>query len=177
MGFENLGKESKKNTSIGKAALFASVLAFGMASDADATERDTQSFSDKEAIRQPASATPLSGSDIAFLRENFPAIDSSVLRWKASGYVPDAWESLSDADLCALITYINRVHSSTKVNSILSHDMAFGPIVSSKYLRSFVRKGVKEMIEMYKIPEAEISTMTWGNLALKTIYRIPKDPK
>lgn len=177
MGFENLGKETNKKTSVGKAALFASVLAFGVANDVDASERDTQSFSNKEAIRQPASATPLSGSDIAFLRENFSAIDSSVLRWKASGYVPDSWESLSDTDLCALITYINRVHSSTKVNNILSHNMAFGPNVSSKHLRSFVRKGIKEMLEMYKIPDEDVATMTWGNLSLKTVYKIPKDPK
>lgn len=177
MGFENLGKETNKKTSVGKAALFASVLAFGVANDVDASERNTQPLTDKETVKQPVSAMPLSGSDIAFLRENFPAIDSSVLRWKASGYVPGSWESLSDTDLCALITYINRVHSSTKVNSILSYDMAFGPNVSSKHLRSFVRKGIKEMLEMYKIPDEDVATMTWGNLALKTVYRIPKDQK
>lgn len=176
MGFENQGKETSKKTSVGKAALFASVLAFGVANNANATEQDTQQFSEKETVRQPASVSPLSGSDLEFLREYFPAIDSSVLRWKASGYVPDAWEVLSDADLSALVSYLNREHSADRVVNVLYDNKVFGP-VSSKQLRDLVRKGLKEMIEMYKIPEAEISTMTWRNLAMKTVYRIPKDPK
>jgi len=177
MGFENLGKETNKKTSVGKAALFASVLAFGMADGAGATERDTQPFSDKEAVRQPVSAMPLSGSDIAFLRENFPAIDSSVLIWKASGYVPDAWETLSDADLSALVSYLNRVHSLNKVVDVVYDNKIFGPKISSKNLRGLIRNGLKEMLELYKISEDEMSTMTWGQLSKKTVYRIPKNAR
>lgn len=176
MRFEDIGKGSKKNTSAGRAALFASVMAFGAMGDATATERDTQSSSEKEVVKQSVSAPSLSGSDIEFLRENFAVIDSSVLRWKASGYVPDTWEDLSDADLSALVSYLNRVHSSTLLLGILYDNKIFG-ITSSKNLRNLVRRGINEMIEMYKIPEAEIGMMTWGNLATKTIYKIPKDPK
>lgn len=176
MGFENRGKESKKSTSAGKAALFASVLAFGMANDAHASEHETQSFTDRESVRQSVSAMPLSGNDIKFLRENFPAIDSSVLIWKASGYVPDAWEILSDADLSALVSYLNRAHSSKRVVDVMYDNKVFG-LTSSKQLRDLVRKGIREMIELYKIPDEEVATMTWGNLALKTVYKIPRNPK
>lgn len=181
MGFENQGNESKKKpiegVGAGKAALFSAVLVFGAQDAASAEQQNAQAPLGKEAVRQSVPTSPLTGGDIEFLREKFSSFDSSVLRWKASGYVPDSWESLSDADLCALITYVNRVHSSIKIKNILSYDMAFGPNVSSRYLRNFVRSGIREMLEMYKISDEEASTMTWGNLAQKTIYRIPRDQK
>ena len=137
---------------------------------------NTQSSMDKETVRQSVVMSPLSGSDLEFLRGGFSVVDSSVLSWKVSGYVPDVWEGLSDIDLSALIMYLNGAHSNDKILDIMYDNKVFGPI-SSKNLRELIRKGLKEILELYKISEEEVRMMTWEKLATKTIYKIPKNAR
>lgn len=177
MGFESGNKKSGKESSLKKAVLFATVLSQGgLMHDAGASEREgIQARRGVDSVQQSAPSSSLSENELMFLREHFLTIDSSVLAWKVSGYVPDAWEHLSDADLSALVTYINSYRDS-KVMDLLTSNRLFGA-ASSKQMQTVIRKGIIEMIEMYKIPDEAVPVMTWGELATKTIYKIHRNPK
>jgi hypothetical protein len=176
MGFENFGKESKKNTSSSKVALFASVLAFGASEGHTADLPKNPEDITPQYIANLKESRFREGVQKFLLKESTP-IDSSVLAWKYAGYVPEAWSKLSDRELNALIVHLNHAYAGISVFGIINDDHLFGPLTPSKEFREMVRVGIIEMTILYNISDDELARHTWSSFTQATIYKIPRNKK
>jgi hypothetical protein len=176
MGFENLGEEPKKNTSLNKAALFASVLAFSAGEGHTADLPKNPEDITPQYVAKLKESRLKEGVQKFLLKESTP-IDSSVLAWKYAGYVPEAWSKLSDRELNALIVHLNHAYAGHSVLGILRDNYVFGPLTPSKEFREMVRVGIIEMTILYNISDDELARHTWSSFTQATIYKIPRNKK